>query len=91
MRSSGEWVDVFLPEGHVAVLAGHTLERATCGLIKAAKHRVVCFQQLYAHYLQCPQLSSISLPSKSLQLQLMLLHLHKKVARQSCHFAISNA
>ena len=46
MRSSGEWVDAFIPEGHVAVLAGHTLERATCGLIKAAKHRVVCLQQL---------------------------------------------
>ena len=35
-----------IPEGHVAVLADHTLERATCGLIKAAKHQVVCFQQL---------------------------------------------
>ncbi len=31
-----------LPEGSIAVLAGHTLERATCGLVKAAKHRVVC-------------------------------------------------
>ena len=29
-------------EGSIAVLAGYTLERATCGLIKAAKHRVVC-------------------------------------------------
>jgi hypothetical protein len=46
MTPNGEWADVFLPEGHVAVLAGYTLERATCGLIKAAKHRVVCLQQL---------------------------------------------
>ena len=46
MRSNGEWVNVLLPEGHVALLAGHTLERATCGLVKAARHRVVCFQQL---------------------------------------------
>ena len=38
--------DVLLVGGHVAVLAGHTLERATCGLIQAAKHRVVCLQQL---------------------------------------------
>jgi isopenicillin N synthase-like dioxygenase len=31
-----------LPDGCIAVLAGYTLERATCGLIKTAKHRVVC-------------------------------------------------
>ena len=36
------WRELPLSEGHVAILAGHTLERATCGLIKAAKHKVVC-------------------------------------------------
>ena len=36
------WREWSLSRGHVAVLAGHTLERATCGLINAAKHKVVC-------------------------------------------------
>ena len=43
MLSSGSWKDVRLAEGQVAVLAGYTLERATCGLVKAVKHRVVSF------------------------------------------------
>ena len=30
-----------IPQQYVAVLAGYTLERATCGLVKAATHRVV--------------------------------------------------
>ena len=32
---------VDVPPGHVAILPGYTLERATCGLIKAAVHQVV--------------------------------------------------
>ena len=86
MRSNGEWVDVLLSDGHVAVLAGHTLERATCGLIKAAKHRVVGSQQL-PYSIVHTAYSAL----KSLQLQLVLLHLHKRLARCGCHFAISNA
>ncbi len=38
---SGVWKDVTLPAGHVAILPGYTLERATCGLVKATTHRVV--------------------------------------------------
>lgn len=38
----GSWIPLIIPGGHIAVLAGHTLERATCGLVKAAVHRVVC-------------------------------------------------
>ena len=37
----GTWKHLLLPQGYIAVLTGHTLERATCGLVKAAKHRVV--------------------------------------------------
>ncbi|KAL3135555.1 hypothetical protein ABBQ38_006033 [Trebouxia sp. C0009 RCD-2024] len=37
----GRWTHLLLPQGHIAVLAGQTLERAVCGLIKAAKHRVL--------------------------------------------------
>lgn len=36
----GTWGELPLSQSRVAVLAGYTLERATCGLIKAAKHRV---------------------------------------------------
>ena len=31
-QASGEWKDVAVPAGHVVVLPGYTLERATCGL-----------------------------------------------------------
>ncbi|KAA6421734.1 MAG: hypothetical protein FRX49_08345 [Trebouxia sp. A1-2] len=41
LQADGQWAHMRLPEGCIAVLAGHTLERATCGLVKAAKHRVV--------------------------------------------------
>lgn len=40
-QASGTWDDVTLPAGHVIVLPGYTLERATCGLVKATRHRVV--------------------------------------------------
>ncbi len=43
MDSTGAWTQLTVPEGQIAVLAGYTLERATCGLITAAKHRMVCF------------------------------------------------
>ena len=43
MDSTGAWKQLTVPEGQIAVLAGYTLERATCGLITAAKHRMVCF------------------------------------------------
>ena len=46
MLGDGSWKDVRLAEGRVAVLAGYTLERATCGLVKAVKHHVV---SLYWH------------------------------------------
>ena len=38
----GSWRHLLTPQGQLAVLSGYTLERATCGLIKAAKHKVVC-------------------------------------------------
>ena len=38
---NGQWQDVPIPAGHIAIFPGYTLERATCGLIKATKHRVV--------------------------------------------------
>ncbi|KAL0046452.1 hypothetical protein WJX82_000928 [Trebouxia sp. C0006] len=41
MDSTGAWTQLTVPEGQIAVLAGYTLERATCGLITAAKHRMV--------------------------------------------------
>ena len=37
----GTWRELPLSQGQIAILAGHTLERATCGLIKAVKHKVV--------------------------------------------------
>ncbi len=40
-NADGVWMDVTAPRGTVTVLAGYTLERATCGLIKASNHRVV--------------------------------------------------
>ena len=40
-NADGAWTDVTAPRGTVTVLAGYTLERATCGLIKASNHRVV--------------------------------------------------
>ena len=40
-QASGEWKDVTVPAGHVLVLPGCTLEKATCGLVKATIHRVV--------------------------------------------------
>ncbi|DBB06910.1 TPA: hypothetical protein ACH3X3_009566 [Trebouxia sp. C0006] len=40
-QASGTWDDVTLPAGHVIMLPGYTLERATCGLVKATRHRVV--------------------------------------------------
>ena len=43
MQQDGSWEQLLVPEGHIAVLAGYTLERATCGLVKAVTHRVVCF------------------------------------------------
>ena len=39
-RPDGEWMHVMLPHGYIAVLPGYTLERATCGLVKAPKHKV---------------------------------------------------
>ncbi len=42
LSAGGVWKQLPLSKGQVAVLAGHTLERATCGLVKAATHRVVC-------------------------------------------------
>ena len=52
LGADGVWSDLLLPEGHVAVLAGYTLERATCGLVKAAKHRVVCWTKLLPQVLE---------------------------------------
>ena len=37
----GTWKDLLLPQGQIAILAGYILERATCGLVKAAKQKVV--------------------------------------------------
>ena len=44
MHSTGEWKQLTIPEGQIAILAGYTLERATCGLVAAAKYRMVCLQ-----------------------------------------------
>ena len=38
----GTWRNLLLSQGQMAILAGYTLERATCALIKAPKHKVVC-------------------------------------------------
>ncbi len=37
----GHWTSVTVPVGRIAILPGYTLERATCGLVKATIHRVV--------------------------------------------------
>ncbi|KAK9804783.1 hypothetical protein WJX72_005156 [[Myrmecia] bisecta] len=42
--STGEWQDVVLGKDQIAVFAGHTLERATFGLIPTALHRVRTLQ-----------------------------------------------
>jgi hypothetical protein len=47
MDSTGEWQQLTIPEGQIAVLAGYTLDRAACGLVTAAKHRMVGFQCQY--------------------------------------------
>ena len=41
ITADGSWQQLQVPEGHIAVLAGYTLEQATCGLVKAVTHRVV--------------------------------------------------
>ena len=41
MDSTGEWKQLTVPEGQVAVLAGYILEGATCDLVTAAKRRMV--------------------------------------------------
>jgi len=38
---TGLFEDVLLPEGYILILPGYTLQRATCGIYKAAAHRVV--------------------------------------------------
>ncbi len=48
MDSTGEWQQLTIPEGQIAVLAGYTLERATCGLVRAAKHCMVYLQPVYS-------------------------------------------
>lgn len=37
----GDLVDVKIPEGYILVLTGYTLEHATCGNFRAARHHVV--------------------------------------------------
>lgn len=46
--ADGAWENLLVPEGYVAVLAGHTLEHATCGMVKAVKHRVVSTKRAVA-------------------------------------------
>lgn len=38
MTADGVWHHLQVPQGHVAVLAGYTLERATCSLVTAVTH-----------------------------------------------------
>ena len=40
---TGLFEDVLLPEGYILILPGYTLQRATCGIYKAAAHRVVSY------------------------------------------------
>ncbi len=40
---TGLFEDVLLPEGYILILPGYTLQRATCGIYKAAAHQVVSF------------------------------------------------
>lgn len=47
----GTWNHLLLPQDRIAVLTGHTLERAACGLIPAAKHRVVRPYTSHSHSL----------------------------------------
>ena len=42
LMPDGTWKELPRSQGQVAISAGYTLERATCGLIKAVKHKVVC-------------------------------------------------
>ena len=44
--ADGSWQQLQVLQGHIAILAGYTLERATCGLVQAVTHRVVCAVQL---------------------------------------------
>ncbi|KAL0033821.1 hypothetical protein WJX77_006616 [Trebouxia sp. C0004] len=37
---TGLFEDVLLPQGYILILPGYTLQRATCGIYKAAAHRV---------------------------------------------------
>ena len=57
MDSTGAWTQLTVPEGQIAVLAGYTMEQATCGLITAAKHRMVCFNASiqWKRYIPPPQ------------------------------------
>ena len=40
---TGLFEDVLVPGGYILVLPGYTLQRATCGIYKAAAHRVVSY------------------------------------------------
>ena len=57
---SEEWKPVSIPAGCVAVLPGYTLERATCELIKAMVHRVVCLQCTHPYHALTSCLPSIA-------------------------------
>jgi len=52
-QASGPWKHVTLPAGHVVILPGYTLERATCGLVKATTHCVVSMNPSFSDLWTC--------------------------------------
>ena len=63
-KRDGAWQDLLIPAGHIAVLAGYTLERATCGKCPAVKYREVSM-------LSFCDTECITLPSNRLALQIL--------------------
>lgn len=60
-QAIGDWRHVTLPAGYVAILPGYTLERATCGLVKATTHRVVSMNPSFSDLWTC--IKHITMPA----------------------------
>ena len=95
----GTWRGLPLSQGRGAVLAEYTLERATCGLTKAAKHRVVCPSEvsvginchIISRYHSQQQQGKLRAPDTAvldLYAALSKHHQHAICPRYCCKFAV---
>ena len=84
---SKKFKQVCIPPGHVAVLPGYTLERATCGAFPAALHQVVssCPETAigFVHLPQCTQAATRICPHATMSTHSnWVLHTYHDAHRQ---------